>query len=610
MWWSCAEPSCGPTDEPHTRCLDGVTEETTCADHCTYCTSGQHHADQEQHAKEHRTPINPGDPEPGHGLPTREQMAAAEARGPHHPDHMTIDVEYAPEPVTPEELEEIDRRAGKQADAINAEWELISCLWETHEALRNVIELGVTAGDFESANHAAIYDAMVRIHVAGNAPIVSSVAYDLIEHDQLEQVGGKAALFVSADHNPGASHALGWAREVLRHARNTRLRWAARDLDDAATRGDEAAIEKALSIFTTEIDRRAVNDDLEIVQIGELLDRVDARPPVTFLAEPVWPADAYGIIGAEDKLGKTWAILDLAVTVASGGRWLDLFQCAAGPVLAFLGEGGDRKMARRLRAVAEHHEVDQLGDLPLHLCHRVPHLSRADHLAKISVRIDAIKPAVIILDPLYLAAHGAKSSDLFDMGAHLEILQHLAQHADAALVVVHHWNKTGTGTGRARFSGAGSAAWGRVLVSMSADQKTTEGNKSIVHIKAEFVGDEIPDVTHTFTRSVWADDPNDLSSPMHYELGENNNDPVEAATWHGPTDCMAAILTLFNEIHLPPERSKRKTGDDLRAMGRSYRQKTVDDALEQLARDGQLLVREGARKARLFRLPDNKGTLL
>ena len=31
-----------------------------------------------------------------------------------------------------------------------------------------------------------------------------------------------------------------------------------------------------------------------------------------------WPADAYGVMGAEDKAGKTWAVLDLAVSVVGG----------------------------------------------------------------------------------------------------------------------------------------------------------------------------------------------------------------------------------------------------------------------------------------------------
>ena len=45
----------------------------------------------------------------------------------------------------------------------------------------------------------------------------------------------------------------------------------------------------------------------------------------------------------------------------------------------------------------------------------------------------------------------------------------------------------------------------------------------------------------------------------------------------------------------------------MRAFGLSYRNKTIGDALERLAVDGALRVRDGARGARLFALTATKG---
>lgn len=174
---------------------------------------------------------------------------------------------------------------------------------------------------------------------------------------------------------------------------------------------------------------------------------IDARPPQGFLASPVWPADAYGILGAEDKAGKTWLQLDFAVSVASGTPWLGRFACERGPVLLFLGEGGRRKMLRRLRAIASARGL-VADDLPVRARFRAPHLTSRDHLEKISGELDTNPARLVVLDPLYLSARGANGSDLYAMGEHLSNLQDVVQNAGAALLVSTRYNKTGEGRGR------------------------------------------------------------------------------------------------------------------------------------------------------------------
>ena len=55
-------------------------------------------------------------------------------------------------------------------------------------------------------------------------------------------------------------------------------------------------------------------------------------------------------------------MLDLACSVAAGVPWLGHFTCPpSGPVLVFLGEGGERAMVRRLEAICAHKHLDHLG---------------------------------------------------------------------------------------------------------------------------------------------------------------------------------------------------------------------------------------------------------
>ena len=124
-----------------------------------------------------------------------------------------------------------------------------------------------------------------------------------------------------------------------------------------------------------------------------------------------------------------------------------------------------------------------------------------------------------MLDPLYLAAAGASGSNLYDMGAVLQAIQGVCQTAGCALLVVTHWNKTGDGRGADRISGAGPAAWARVICSVSIDHRGSDDDgASRVLLGVELIGGEIADTRFRIRRRVRADDPADLSSALSYAV--------------------------------------------------------------------------------------------
>lgn len=285
---------------------------------------------------------------------------------------------------------------------------------------------------------------------------------------------------------------------------------------------------------------------------AEVAAEVDHAPPIGYLARGVWPADAYGIIAAEQKAGKTWAISDLIVAVAAGLAWMGIYQVERpGRVVVFLGEGGKRKMLRRLRAVSEFYSVT-LEDLPIDLCFRAPHLGSDVHMGQLADKLDQRGDVVlVVVDPLYLAARGAKGASLYDMGEHLERAQLITQDAGAALAVVHHWNQTGKGKGAERMSGAGPAEWGRVLGSASVRSRHTDlaSRATTVTLDWAFMGDEIADTALRVRRTVWADDPDNLASPMHYIVERLEVGPADIAPDLAAADLRPAtkrVLAVLN----------------------------------------------------------------
>jgi hypothetical protein len=190
--------------------------------------------------------------------------------------------------------------------------------------------------------------------------------------------------------------------------------------------------------------------------------------------------------------------------------------------------------------------------LPIVVCCRVPHLGRQQHLDLFADALTKTTPKLVILDPLYLAARGAKSSDLYEMGAFLEPAQHLCQRANAALVVVTHFNRK-PGRGAGRITGAGPAEWGRVLIGATVKSRHTNPDTKATSVVTELdiIGGEIPDSTLRIHRRIQADDPDDLDSPLAYQVdvteadGQSNDQELRPSE-EKLLEALRAIATPLN----------------------------------------------------------------
>jgi hypothetical protein len=338
--------------------------------------------------------------------------------------------------------------------------------------------------------------------------------------------------------------------------------------------------------------------------VGDIAAEVDTMGEPAFTFEGVWPSDAYGVLAAMFKAGKTWMTLDAAVSVASGTPWLGTFPTGVtGSVALFVGEGGKRKMTRRGRAVAAGRGI-VWDELPIVLAERVPRLSDDAQINALKLELANHPVELVIIDPLYLAAAGAKGTAIYDMATVFEPVQVACQDAGAALIVAHHNNRDRTREGADRMSGAGPAEWGRVLLSVdvrgyTCDQVT---GRTDATLKLTFVGDEIPGGDYLIRRTVWADDPNDLGSKLNYSARPLVG--AERDAWDGPNACMAAVLALFAPLPLGDELSTKRVGEGLRSIGQHFRDGVIRDALDQLVGDGTVTRRDGPRKAKLYALAE------
>jgi hypothetical protein len=263
--------------------------------------------------------------------------------------------------------------------------------------------------------------------------------------------------------------------------------------------------------------------DLIFHPFATLADRVDSAPPPQFLFEGIIVQGDYGVLSAQDKAGKSFSMIDGAVSAASGTSWMGRFKTLTpGPVMLCVGEGSERKQVRRIRAVAEHKGLtpEETNKLPIHILLGVPSIKDEDHLQDLEKAMREIKPVLVVIDPFYLAAGGVDFAKLSDVGQALQPIQQMVQRYGAALILSHHWNKTGNGDPHSRTSGVGLTAWGRFLISIELPQSDvnvdyTTGKTTVLqrwHIK----GDEVLTESFDVEREVWTDDQYDLTSQMHY----------------------------------------------------------------------------------------------
>ena len=163
----------------------------------------------------------------------------------------------------------------------------------------------------------------------------------------------------------------------------------------------------------------------------------------------------------------------MAVAAASSTALWGLLQCDdATDVGYFVGEDDEWLTLQRLDAICRWLGLDLADVLPrIHIAEAVPRFGYDADLDIVRRQFD-MHPDIgfTVIEPLYLASPKAEGSALYDMGSLLGAIQQVVvNEAHSGLLIGHHWNLTGKGSGPERLAGAGVAEWARVIFSGRAD---------------------------------------------------------------------------------------------------------------------------------------------
>lgn len=207
-----------------------------------------------------------------------------------------------------------------------------------------------------------------------------------------------------------------------------------------------------LILAAKRLSKKAEAPDAPPLEVLTAYDALQPQPPIDWICENVLEAASVTVLVGDGGTGKTWAALDLAANVALGRAWMGR-AVTGGPVLMVDEESGRRRILRRMGKVLR--AVNGNASTPLH-CVSLNRFDlrdapSANQLAGLIIQLQA---RLVIIDALADIMPGADENAVRDVLPAMQALRQIAELTGAALVVIHHTNKSDGYRGSTAIKGA------------------------------------------------------------------------------------------------------------------------------------------------------------
>lgn len=191
------------------------------------------------------------------------------------------------------------------------------------------------------------------------------------------------------------------------------------------------------------------------------LAELSKRPPklAPILIDGILRKGNKMIINGDSKSGKTCFAEGLAVSIASGLKWLNRFQCKQGKVLYLNFEVQGSSMYHRFMKIYDKLKLKPSENLEL--------WNLRGHSCSLSTLSDQIiyrcrfgGYAAIILDPIYKIQNGDENS-ASDIAKFCNELDRISHETGASVIYTHHHSKGASGDRKSIDRGSGSGVFAR-----------------------------------------------------------------------------------------------------------------------------------------------------
>lgn len=302
------------------------------------------------------------------------------------------------------------------------------------------------------------------------------------------------------------------------------------------------------------------------------------EPPYDWVIPDVAESGDRIILTGEEGKGKSTLLRQIAVQVATGIHPFTGEPIEPAKVHIIDCENSRRQTRRKIRPLREMCSELDPSNLRINVVGHALDLAKPNIYQDIALRVRAHQPRLIIIGPLYKMTDGDPTKEE-PAKALADALDALRAICGSALLIEAHTPYADGSKSKRPIRPYGASLWSRwpefgVFLANDGDLEHWRGGR-----------DE-----RTWPRKL------ERSAPWPWAVGEAGSEPEQ---WDGPTHCMEALETWFRQ-RSGEEHTKSSILAKLRAVGLSYRDKTVVYALEMLVAKDVISWRKGARNADLY----------
>jgi len=280
---------------------------------------------------------------------------------------------------------------------------------------------------------------------------------------------GKQVLILPDNDKPGQEHASRIALSCFRYAQGVKIV----NLPALAEHGDVSDFLKTHPVTELlEIAKKATwwrlpEADASLFMTPTQFDEKSADY-VDWLLEGVIQRNANGMLVSRPKAGKSFCVLDLAIAMASGQKWLDFYAPKRVKTALVSREDNYGLTQWRKKKLAHHRQLENSdldGYLYLNAKGLRPKimLDYPEDVERLIGDLQRYGTEFLILDVMRVL-HGSDENDNTEMQKIIDVLNHIQEKTGASICLIHHDNKREDATLTERARGASAiAGWAEFI---------------------------------------------------------------------------------------------------------------------------------------------------
>jgi len=327
------------------------------------------------------------------------------------------------------------------------------------------------------------------------ATCLDSGANSPFREDYLKYFEGKEKVIILPDNDsPGKAYALKIANALSGKVKQIKiielpdLKNAEDIIDWVKTKGNDKA--KLLELVkvspewqpSKEITNTSTKDGMPLIKLSDLFKEPEEN--VSYLVSGMLPTGGFSVMASKPKTGKSTLTRNLALSVSRGDSFLNR-TTQKGSVIYYALEEKKSEVRRHFK------DMGATGDEEIYIyAGSVP----VDALIQIREIVESIKPALVIIDPLFRLTRVKDGNDYVQVTQALDPLLRLARDTGTHVLCVHHTSK-GQGQG-------GDSVLGSTAIFSSVDtliiMKRHEEYRTISSIQR--YGEDLPETTLHFDK--------------------------------------------------------------------------------------------------------------